>query len=108
MLFWPIFGNFWCPVVNLVTFSSNISNFESQKTKKNTKKIQKNLKISKNPKIGKSIKNPKKIQKKISSKMVKKPENPEKSRRISKINFFEEKKKFKRRRKNAILLVFQY
>ena len=28
MLFWPIFGNFRCPVVTLVTFSSNISNFE--------------------------------------------------------------------------------
>ena len=24
MLFWPIFGNFWCPVVTLVTFSSNL------------------------------------------------------------------------------------
>ena len=28
MLFWLIFGNFWCPVVALVTFSSNLSNFE--------------------------------------------------------------------------------
>ena len=28
MLFWHIFGNLWCPVVTLVTFSSNISNFE--------------------------------------------------------------------------------
>ena len=28
MLFWPIFCNFWCPVVTLVTFSSNLSNFE--------------------------------------------------------------------------------
>ena len=28
MLFWVIFGNFWCPEVTLVTFSSNISNFE--------------------------------------------------------------------------------
>ena len=26
VLFGPIFGNFWCPVVTLVTFSSNISN----------------------------------------------------------------------------------
>ena len=39
MLFWPIFGNFWCPVVTLVTFSSNISN-NTKKTKK-SKKIQK-------------------------------------------------------------------
>ena len=47
MLFWPIFGNFWCPVVTLVTFSSNLSNFERnpQKTKK---KKPKNQKISKN------------------------------------------------------------
>ena len=34
MPFWPIFGNFWCPVVTLVTFSSNLSNFE-----KNTKNL---------------------------------------------------------------------
>ena len=26
MLFWPIFGNFWCPVVTMVTFSSNHGN----------------------------------------------------------------------------------
>ena len=24
MLFWPIFGNFWWPVVTMVTFSSNL------------------------------------------------------------------------------------
>ena len=24
LLFWPIFGNFWCPVVTMVTFSSNL------------------------------------------------------------------------------------
>ena len=24
ILFWPIFGNFWCPVVTVVTFSSNL------------------------------------------------------------------------------------
>ena len=28
MLCWPIFGNFWCPLVTSVTFSSNLSNFE--------------------------------------------------------------------------------
>ena len=39
MLFWPIFDNCWCPVVTLVTFSSNISN-NTKKTKK-SKKIQK-------------------------------------------------------------------
>ena len=32
MLFWPILGQFWCPVVTVVTFSNNLSNF-----KKNTK-----------------------------------------------------------------------
>ena len=28
MLFWPIFGHFWRPVVTLVTFSSKLSNLE--------------------------------------------------------------------------------
>ena len=28
MLCWPIFGHFWCPVETLVTYSSNLSNFE--------------------------------------------------------------------------------
>ena len=28
MLFWPILGHFWCPVVTLVICSSNHSNFE--------------------------------------------------------------------------------
>ena len=51
MLFWHIFGNFWCPVVTLITFRRNLSNFEryskkpffSNKSKKNSKhqKIQK-------------------------------------------------------------------
>ena len=47
MLFWPIFGNFWSPVVTLVTFGSNLSHFEGnpkkpQKSTKKSKKIQKN------------------------------------------------------------------
>ena len=39
MLFWPILGHFWCPVVPFVTFSSNLSNLEKipQKPKTNTK-----------------------------------------------------------------------
>ena len=46
MLFWPILGNFWCPVVTLVTFSSNISNFKRnpKKPKKIQKKIHKKFK----------------------------------------------------------------
>ena len=28
MLFWKIFDNFWCLIVTLVTFSSNLSKFE--------------------------------------------------------------------------------
>ena len=28
-LFWPILGHFWCSLVNLVTFSSNLSQFEN-------------------------------------------------------------------------------
>ena len=29
MLFWPILGQFWCPVVTLLIFSSNTSNLEN-------------------------------------------------------------------------------
>ena len=62
MLFWPIFGDFWCPVVTMVTFSSNLSNFE-----RNNKKKLKNPK--KNPKKSKKIqinpKNPKKSKKNL-------------------------------------------
>ena len=54
LLFWPIFRNFLCPVVTLVTFSSNLSNFERypkktrEKTReKNPKKFKKNSKIKK-------------------------------------------------------------
>ena len=48
ILFWPILGYIWCPVVTLVTLSSNLSNFK--KNPKYTKKIQKNTKqILKNP-----------------------------------------------------------
>ena len=69
MLFWPIFDNFWCPVVTLVAFSSNLSNFERNPkkpkkkeeekkkkkiSKKNPKKNQKSIKKQKNPKIVKN------------------------------------------------------
>ena len=57
MLYRPTFGNFWCPVVTLVTFSSILRNFEMNP--KNLKKIQKISKQFQNPKIQKS-----KIQKK--------------------------------------------
>ena len=33
MQFWNILGHFWCPVVSLVTFSSNLSNFENNPKK---------------------------------------------------------------------------
>ena len=80
MLFWLILGHFWCSVVTLVTFSSNLNNFEKiqtkiQKIQKNPKKIQnlnklqqKNIYIyiikfkKKRKKIRKSVKN-RKIQK---------------------------------------------
>ena len=77
MLFWPMFGNFWCSVVTLVTFiSSNISNFE--KTLK--KIIKKNIYIFK--KIQKSKKFKKKIQKvqKTSQKIQKKILKPKKQK----------------------------
>ena len=55
---WPIFGNFWCPVVPLVIFSSNISTFErNPKNQKNPKQIQKN---SKNFKKSKNLNKSKK------------------------------------------------
>ena len=39
--FCPFFGDFWCPVVAMESFSSNLRNFERNK-KKNTKKKSKN------------------------------------------------------------------
>ena len=63
------FGNFLCPVVTLVIFSSNISNFEM-----NPKEIQK--KIQNSPKFPKNPLQTQKIQ--ILSKMVKKSKNLEK------------------------------
>ena len=59
MRFWAIFGNFWCLVVTLVIFSSNLCNFERnpKKPKKIQRKSKKFHKISKNPKNPK--KNPK-------------------------------------------------
>ena len=60
----PIFGDFWCPVVTVVTFSSNLSNFERNKKKneKVQKKSKKFQKISKNQKIKISKKKIQKIQ----------------------------------------------
>ena len=70
MLFWAVFGDFWCPVVTVVTFSSNLSNFErnppkNEKIQNKSKKIQKNLKIKKSKKIPKIQKKSKKKNKKI-------------------------------------------
>ena len=58
MLFWPILGDFWCPVVTLVTFTSNISNFErnpkkTKKSKKNPKNVKQFQKIQKSKKVQK-------------------------------------------------------
>ena len=81
MLFWPIFVNFWCPVVTLVTFSSSLSNFErNPKTHKKKSKIlkffKKSKKIQKN--LKKKMKNLNKIQKnsKNPEKSLKKSKNP--------------------------------
>ena len=57
MLFLPIFGNFLCPVVTLVTFSSNISNFQRNPPPPKKNKIQKIKKI----KCKEYLKHPKKI-----------------------------------------------
>ena len=106
MLFWPIFGNFWCLVVIVVTFSGNLSNFErnQKKTKKSKrkkrkkfKKIKKIKKIQKSQKIQKIQKKIKKEIQKIQKKSIKKPKNQNivkngqkirKSPKISKIHLF--------------------
>ena len=55
--FGPFLAIFWCPVVAVVTFSSNLSNFErNQKKRKHPKKIPKNPKKSKNQKMPKNPK----------------------------------------------------
>ena len=56
LLFWPILGNFWCQVVTLVTFCSNLTSF---KQKKRSKIIQKSSKITISKKIQKIQKNKK-------------------------------------------------
>ena len=51
MLFWPILGNFLCPVESLVTFNSNLSNFKRIKKSQNKipkKSEKKNTKNTKN------------------------------------------------------------
>ena len=57
MMFWPIFGNFWCPVVTVVTFISYLSNFEknSKKSKNFNRKSSFFFKsIKAKPKVGKN------------------------------------------------------
>ena len=64
MLFWPIFGDFWCPVGTWVTFSSNLKNFERNpkktKTKNNPKTEFFSSKNQKSKKVQKIQKNSKK------------------------------------------------
>ena len=43
MLFLPILGNFWCLKITLVTFSSNLNNFERKKSNISQKKSEKKL-----------------------------------------------------------------
>ena len=64
MLFWPIFGNFGCPVVTLVIFSSN----QKDKKIKNPNKLKKFQKISKIQKIKKVQKSQKIPNKKMKNK----------------------------------------
>ena len=63
MLMGPVLAIFWGPVVTLVTFSSNLSNLKSQKTRKKEEKkliIKKKIQKSENNKQSK-----KKFNKKI-------------------------------------------
>ena len=71
MLFWPILGHLWCPVVTVVTFSSNLRNF-----KKNPKDQKKSQKYSNLKKPNKSKKVKKYIQNKFMKIHKKKPQNP--------------------------------
>ena len=51
ILYWPILGHFWCPVVTLVIISSNLSNFKriQKKLTWNIKKNNNNNIIHKRP-----------------------------------------------------------
>ena len=74
MLFWPILGHFWCLVVNLVTFSSDLSDFEKNPyNHKISPHLQKNQKKKKSKKFKKRTK--KKKLKKIHNENNKKPKN---------------------------------
>ena len=86
MLFWPIFENFWCPVVTLVTFSSNLRNFEwnPKNPPKSQKKPEKIPKIPKIPKIQKIQKKSKKFKKKIKKPRKKKTKNKKMSKMVKK------------------------
>ena len=111
MLFWPIFGNFWCPVVALLPFSSNLSNFKKNPKKEDPKQFKKIQTNSLNPRIKKSFQKSKKNQKSIkpakNHKILKNGQKITKNQKISKtikICFFS----FSLPKKTAMLLVFQY
>ena len=82
MLFWPIFGNFWCPGVTLVTFSSNVSNFERNPEKQKIHKKSKTLKI--NSKILKKNQNNLKKNQKINNKSQQSEKNVKNSQKVPK------------------------
>ena len=60
MLFWPILSPFWCPVVTVVTFSSDLSNFKNNEKNKD-KKIKKIINCQKAKQSGKMKKKNSKI-----------------------------------------------
>ena len=96
ILFWPIFGIFWSPVITLVTFSSNISNNNKKKSKKfqkNSNNFKKIPNFKKRPKNPKNLKKNPKNKKKNSKKRLKNPlkKNPKISKNLKKfqkITFF--------------------
>ena len=118
MMSWRLlwcFGDFWCRVVTVVTFSSNISK-KKQKNKKKIQKNSKNPKIQKNQKISQK-KNLKKFKKSIKTekskncqKWSKNPKIQNNLQKSQKFPFFLLfwKKLVLSKKKNAILLVFQY
>ena len=88
MRFLLIFGNFWWPVVNLVTFISNLSIFE-----RNPKKTQKNRKNPENSKTFKKSKIQKNTKKSIKTQKIVKIVKKKiwKSWKISTSHFFSSK-----------------
>ena len=110
MLFWPSLCHFWRLVTTLVTFNSNLNNFERRKKILTARKIWNRWKAPKNPK---NFPKSQDIFQKLKTLKVKK-KNPNKNQKIKKIIlffvslFFNQKFFYFVCWKNAILLVLAF